>query len=247
MHFKPMIAAALVMSLSLVANGVPIDSVAPVADVAPIVEATPVAPVANVAPVAPADGIAPVTGATTTLKGMGVQGGVEGILWPAGFTRQCIALDKASKNLAILIERAKKESGYKCNRSQTEIINRDAGMHFKSMIAVALVMSPGLVANAAPVTDVEPAINGECNALYAITVKLDKQIARAKAKRNYSCTAAQLKEMLFKSDITIPLLVGLGIVAAHGAVVAPSEQIVQSGTVVYGQVVAVNGVLGDVV
>ncbi|KAK3813859.1 MAG: hypothetical protein J3R72DRAFT_60381 [Linnemannia gamsii] len=127
MHFKPMIAAALVMSLGLVANGVPIDSVAPVADVAPIAEATPVAPVANVAPVAPADGIAPVTGATTALKGMGVQGGVEGILWPAGFTRQCLALDKASKNLAILIERAKKETGYKCNTSQTEIINRDAG------------------------------------------------------------------------------------------------------------------------
>ncbi|KAK3813858.1 MAG: hypothetical protein J3R72DRAFT_461999 [Linnemannia gamsii] len=99
-------------------------------------------------------------------------------------------------------------------------------MHFKSMISVALVMSLGLVANAAPVTDVEPAIHGEvaatgliddtlwplaftkqCNALYAVTVKLDKQIARAKAKRNYSCTAAQLKVINMEAKCSILTIV----------------------------------------
>ncbi|KAF9550583.1 hypothetical protein EC957_000257 [Mortierella hygrophila] len=90
-------------------------------------------------------------------------------------------------------------------------------MHFKSTIIAALLIGLSLAAPA-PVIDltigpqaatgetqrVEPsdlsiigdviwpvAFSRQCNTLFAITTSLDKQLAHAKSKNKYSCTAAQ--------------------------------------------------------
>ncbi|KAG0272302.1 hypothetical protein BGZ95_011959, partial [Linnemannia exigua] len=96
MHFKSMIAAALVMSLGLVAN----------AD-----------PVADVAPAAPA---APVAGGRLSATGL-----IDGLLWPWGFTNQCNALYDISMKLDKEIKRAN-DDGHACTAPQLKIIRESA-------------------------------------------------------------------------------------------------------------------------
>ncbi|KAK3813860.1 MAG: hypothetical protein J3R72DRAFT_480550 [Linnemannia gamsii] len=99
MHFKSMIAAALLMSLGFVAN----------AD-----------PTADVAPAAPAAPAAPVAGGSLSATGL-----IDGAIWPLGFTNQCNALYAISTNLDKEIKRAL-DDGHACNAAQLKIIKEPA-------------------------------------------------------------------------------------------------------------------------
>ncbi|KAG0301724.1 hypothetical protein BGZ97_002649, partial [Linnemannia gamsii] len=64
----------------------------------------------------------------------------------------------------------------------------------------------------------------QCNALYKISQDLDKQLALAKAKNKWSCTADQ--NMLFKPTIIAALLIGLSLAAPHPDLAAESQDAV---------------------
>ncbi|KAG0374134.1 hypothetical protein BGX24_010798 [Mortierella sp. AD032] len=108
MLFKPMITAALVMTLGLVANAAPTSEVAVVsADVAtPMPEA---APTTDVDPAAQSAEVDPA-------------GFLDSLLWPEAFSRHCNAMLGISANLDVQIARARRKANYSCTAAQTTAI-----------------------------------------------------------------------------------------------------------------------------
>ncbi|KAG0043468.1 hypothetical protein BGZ83_011361, partial [Gryganskiella cystojenkinii] len=99
MHFKLMIAAALAMTLGLVANAAPTGEIAPVVD-APMAEATAVGEDGDIS----------------------TSGFLDSILWPEAFSRHCNDLLGISASLDQQIARAMAKTGAYCTPAQTTAI-----------------------------------------------------------------------------------------------------------------------------
>ncbi|KAG0012929.1 hypothetical protein BGZ81_001311 [Podila clonocystis] len=99
MYFKSWIAAALVMTLGLVANAAPTAKMAP-AVAAPMTEANPAAQDGDI----------------------NAAGFIDSILWPEAFSRHCNDLLGISANLDQQIVRARMKTGGSCTAEQTTAI-----------------------------------------------------------------------------------------------------------------------------
>ncbi|GJJ67856.1 hypothetical protein EMPS_00202 [Entomortierella parvispora] len=128
MHFKPMIAAALVMTLGLVAYAAPTGEIAPV-----VADST--APTGKIAPIvadstAPTGEIAPVVTDSTaqdtpTAKDgdINATGFLDSVLWPEAFSRHCNDLLRISASLDRQIARAQFKTGRSCTPAQDTAIS----------------------------------------------------------------------------------------------------------------------------